>query len=263
MSTGQPSSLFHCIDSEPYAQVGTKFFQCRFYEVPCREYGPNCFPDTKFDIGDPGVHVYTGLLEAQLSEADADVGAFKTAHVGKIKFVDEGAPLADGKVCVKQVFRRNPDGTIKRYDGKHELAMLSVECNCLIWASILLDLTYKFVAREIEGKGELSGPIPVIPKLRFTRSMIALVQDSPTDKAFLVEEWIALDDSEHPFIKYMDNCYPQSTVPLTAHPEAHEIAEFLIFAQHVQWQKSDNLVYTSDYQGAGGILTDPQITSNP
>jgi len=83
------------------------------------------------------------------------------------------------------------------------------------------------------------------------------------EKAFLVEEWIALDNGEHLFIKYLGNHFPESCIPPTACPKAHNIAEFLVFAQHVQWEKSGGLVFTSDYQGAGGILTDPQITSNP
>ena len=93
--------------------------------------------------------------------------------------------------------------------------------------------------------------------------MIAIVREASMEKAFLIEEWIALDDSEHPFIKYLGNRFPESCVPPTANAEAHDIADFLIFAQHVQWVESKGLVFTSDYQGAGDILTDPQITSNP
>jgi len=87
--------------------------------------------------------------------------------------------------------------------------------------------------------------------------MIAIVRESSMEKAFLVEEWIASDDSEQPFIKYMGNRFPESCVPPTAHAKAHDIAEFLIFAQHVQYEKSGGMVFTSDYQGAGNILTDP------
>lgn len=135
-----------------------------------------------------------------------------------------------------------------------------MECNCLVWASLLLDLTYQFVVREIERIGEPPCPIPT---LRFTQSMIGLIREPSMEKAFLIEEWITVDDSEHPFIKYLGNRFPESCVPPTAHPKAHKIAEFLVFAQHVQWEKSGGLVYTSDYQGAGDVLTDPQITSNP
>ena len=241
-------------------------FKCEFYEVPSTKYVPNNFPKKKFEIKDPGVNVYLGTLEAQLGEADACTGTFKSAHPGKIQFINGGGPLANGRVCVKQVLERMPSGAIVRLKGRHELEKLSVECNCLIWASILLDLTYQFIARKIEKMpvgGQLSCPIPVIPTLRFTRSVIALVREPSMEKAFLVEEWIALDNNEHPFIKYLGNRFPESCVPPTASPEAHNIAEFLVFAQHVQWEKTGGLVFTSDYQGAGSILTDPQITSNP
>jgi hypothetical protein len=77
---------------------------------------------------------------------------------------------------------------------------------------------------------------------------------------FLIEEWITSDDNEHPFIKYVGNRFPASCVPSMAHHDAHDIA---IFAQHVQWMKTGHLAFTSDYQGAGNILTDPQVTSNP
>ncbi len=96
------------------------------------------------------------------------------------------------------------------------------------------------------------------------RVMIALVNDLPTPKAFLVEEWINTDDSNHQFIKYLNNWVPHhisDSVPQT--PKAREITDFLIFAQHVQWKKSGNLAFTADYQGAGDLLTDPQIMSNP
>jgi hypothetical protein len=46
-------------------------------------------------------------------------------------------------------------------------------------------------------------------------------------------------------------------------PKAQEITEFLTFAQHVQWKKTQHMVFTADYQGAGDVLTDPQIMSNP
>jgi hypothetical protein len=93
--------------------------------------------------------------------------------------------------------------------------------------------------------------------------MIAIVQDSSIEKAFLVEEWIDTNNGERPFIKYIDNRFPQPCVSLSAPPKACETADFLVFAQHVQWEKSLLSAFTSDYQGVGKLLTDPQITSNP
>ena len=83
------------------------------------------------------------------------------------------------------------------------------------------------------------------------------------EKAFLVEEWIESDDRERPFTKYINNQFPQSCVTPSAPSKAHEIADFLVFCQHVQWEKTRFAAFISDYQGTGDLLTDPQITSNP
>jgi Alpha-kinase family len=197
-------------------------------------------------------------------------GGFKTAHPGEIQ-LDEGSdplPFKGSRVCVKQIFEKrkhtDDNGTqtvtgIVRLKGRHELQAFSNESNCLIWSSFLLDLTYKFVDREVRSKGKPKLPIPA---LHFTRGLIAIVQSSSVEKAFLVEELIDLGDA-HPFIKYLDNRFPISRVPLSAPPDTQNIADFLVFAQHVQWEKTQHSVFTSDYQGAGDLLTDPQITSNP
>jgi len=205
---------------------------------------------------------YKGTLEADLSKDASHKGTFKTAHPGAVSFKETVDPdlFPSGKVCVKQVFEKLPDGGIIRLKGRHELERLSVECNCLIWASLLLDLTYKFIDREAGRWGDLSRPIPT---LRFTRSMIVIVRESTMEKAFLIEEWLDPDDEERPFVKYLGNRFLEPCVPSTAPTRAHEIAEFLSFAQHVQWQKTSGLAFTSDYQGAGEVLTDPEITSNP
>ena len=83
------------------------------------------------------------------------------------------------------------------------------------------------------------------------------------EKSFLIEEWFNPNDKEQPFVKYLGNRFLEPCVPLTAPPRAREIAEFLSFAQHTQWQKTGLVAFTSDYQGAGEVLTDPEITSNP
>ncbi|KAJ7053075.1 hypothetical protein C8F01DRAFT_1261250 [Mycena amicta] len=45
-------------------------------------------------------------------------------------------------------------------------------------------------------------------------------------------------------------------------PEA-EVAEFLAFAQHLQYWKSGGKVYISDLQGTVSLLTDPQVMTSP
>jgi alpha-kinase family protein len=142
-----------------------------------------------------------------------------------------------------------------------QVQCILVKCNCVKWASILMDLTYQYIAREVKEKGEPPYPIPL---LCFTRVMVAIVQDLPSSKVFLVEEWISTDDGDHQFIKYLNNRVPHHiSNSVSQSPKAQQITNFLIFAQHVQWRKSQYQAFTSDYQGAGQLLTDPQITSNP
>ena len=65
-------------------------------------------------------------------------------------------------VCVKQVYeKRGEEGEkIGRVPGRYEADALSVECNVLQWASILLDMTYQFIDREIAIRGEPCHQIP-------------------------------------------------------------------------------------------------------
>ena len=95
--------------------------------------------------------------------------------------------------------------------------------------------------------------------------MVAIVQGIANEKAYLVEEWIHTDegDGDCQFYKYINNRYPTSALPTSAPQKAHDIASFLLFTQHVQWEKTGRRAFVSDYQGGGQLLTDPQITTNP
>ena len=193
-------------------------------------------------------------------------GSSKTAHPGEILFQGGENPFTDGRVCVKQVYEPKEGGTaILRLRGRAELEKLSVECNCLRWAAILLDLTYSFIDRKVKKRGKPSLPIP---ELRFVRTMIAIVRQHSKEKVFLVEEWFDLgavggsSGDRLEYHKYLGNSRSVSCVPPTAPCRAHEIAAFLVFAQHVQLEKTTGLAFTSDYQGTNNILTDPQITLN-
>ena len=197
----------------------------------------------------------------------AAMGRFKTAHPGWVEITDKGhtpddvlSPFIDKTVCAKQLYeKRERDGAIKRVGGRYELSAFVEECNRVRWASILLDLTYQFIEREIERGGR---PDFAIPKLRYTRAMIAIVLDDSKEKAFFVEEWIETDEGDRQFQKYVNNRHATSCVPIGAPPKVHYLAEFLLFSQHVQWEKTKMMVFVSDYQGEGGLLTDPQITTD-
>ena len=241
-----------------------KTFRCVFYEIPQLDYdGDDCLPEGPFRLREDTIDVYNGHLTVDLSDEMMEMGKFKTAHPGRLVLDNDVQlpPFTNRSICVKQIYRSRGEGKgIGRVKGRYELNVFSTECNCHRWASMLLDLTYKFVGRETNTRGPPPQPIP---ELRYTRTMVAVVQDSKDEKAFYIEEWIDTDEGDRQFVKYLNNRLPVSCLSIFAPPQAYNIAEFLIFAQHVQWQKTNLAVFTSDYQGAGRLLTDPQITSNP
>ena len=183
-------------------------------------------------------------------EVDLDIqkgltGTFKTAHHGKIIFHATAIPTCFGeKVCVKHPYQQKSTGAIARYRESEEYEMVVKELVCLDWATILLDLTYGFIAEAVLEHGD---PPREVPKLRFVRAMLT---EAPTlknsTKHFLVEEWVG---STKAFTKYINNGRPVSCVRPDAPKEDHQIAEFLCFAQHVQYNQTGGLAFTSDYQG--------------
>ena len=263
-------SLFCVIHCAKLYLVNENAFQCTFYEIPAATYHPDKLPCKVLTLQDSDIKVYHGTLLVDFAPGLVQIGSFKTSHPGKVQLDGntELLPFTNGTICVKQMYTRkgssgNHDGAISRMKGSLELDVLLVECNCVRWASILMDLTYKFVAREVKTRGDPPYPIPT---LRFMRVMIAVVRNLPTPKTFFVEEWINTDsdDGDHQFVKYLNNQVPHhilNSIPQGS--KAQEITEFLVFAQHVQWKKSQYSAFTSDYQGAGDLLTDPQIMSNP
>ena len=258
-------SFFYFAILIPCIQVTDKEFRCKFLVIPQPEFNGE-FPSDRFDIDDEYLDLdcYCGDLSVNFAKELMEKGSFKTAHPGRVRLVDnvDLPPFTNGMVCVKQVYeKRGEEGEkIGRVPGRYEADALSVECNVLQWASILLDMTYQFIDREIAIRGE---PCHQIPRLRFTRTMVALVKDAAKEKAFLVEEWINTDEVDNVYTKYITNRHSQSVVPFAAPQHMHDIAAFLIFAQHVQWQKTHQLAFTSDYQGAGMLLSDPQVISKP
>ena len=184
-----------------------------------------------------------GRLDVNLEITAALKGAFKTAHPGFIIPDPNGVlpPPLSGKICIKQVYFSGEGGVVKRYRPTEEQTFIHSEVCCLDWAKILLDLTYQFVETQQEDKGDFPG---IIPKLRFVEAAIA---ECDLGKIFLVEEWI--DTSTKPFMKYINNGRAVSCVPQHASEEVQNIANFLCFAQHVQYQVTKKTIFTSDYQG--------------
>ena len=99
------------------------------------------------------IKVHQGTLSVDFAPGLMQMGSFKTSHPGKIQLDDNSALLfANGTVCVKQMYEwkgNSGNGTISRLKGHLELNALLVKCNCLKWGSILLDLTYQFIACNV------------------------------------------------------------------------------------------------------------------
>jgi len=196
------------------------------------------------------LHPIGGRLQVDFSDKNSRKGTFKTSHPGSF-LRDDGnhshsavLPRSlTGPVCVKQFYFTSGGGAgIRRYEGADAQSLIHTEALCLDWAVILLDLTYEFVKDFESAHGKFQGDIPY---LCFVDA--AVVECQAGAKHFLVEEWI--DTSKTTFTKYINNGLPVPSVPCDASVEVRNTADFLCFAQHVQFEVTGGLIYTSDYQG--------------
>lgn len=214
------------------------------------------------------------------------IGAFKTAHDGVLilaSLTSSGLGSEQRqKVVVKQPFFRSRGATgkvniIQRFTLATDLSKLFREANILYWAKSLLDLTYTFVDAAIQSS-DLPPPFNV-PRLRFVDAGLALVHSSASKTAtgvYLVEEKILCGRNE--FVKFIHNC--DFGPSIGSDEDGYDIAEFLVFTQHVQYMKMKGLAFISDYQGKSiasysfysfgdqvignlSLLTDPQILTDP
>jgi alpha-kinase family protein len=257
--------LILCYSHHVVHQVNKNAFHCAFYEIPATKYDYNNLPHGVLSLDDLDIRVHHGTLCIDFDPRLAKMGSFKASHPEKVQLdADfEVWPFTNGTVCVKQMYKWKDTGSgaISQLKGSSKYNAVLVKCNCIKWASILMDLTYQYIAHEVKKNkgGEL--PYPILT-LQFMRVMIAIMHDLPQLKVFLVEEWIDTDNSDHQFIKYLNNRTPYISNSVSQAPKTQQITDFLIFAQHIQWQKSRYLAFTSDFQGAGELLTNPQITLN-
>ena len=144
-----------------------------------------------------------------------------------------------------QCFYQNPGSeTCKPYDGYKQAEKLTIELNCLGWASALMNVVYRFIEKEEEVQGKK--PSFEVPKMCFVQGGLAITIIDDEKTAYLVEEVIDNAD-EGWFVKYLNN---DSAVPrVFASKEWTTWAEFLSFVQHVQFLKTDGTAYVSDFQG--------------
>ncbi|KAJ3717887.1 hypothetical protein C8R42DRAFT_644497 [Lentinula raphanica] len=194
----------------------------------------------------------------------AHKGSFKMAlvHCSTSKIVvGEGT-----RVCLKRCFDRDvTNGEKLMYCKDKQFEGLSRELNCLLWARIMLRLVYDY----IDSANESSGSVPPfsIPKLRFVDAALAVVTAADGREEFYIIEELIPENHGWSFTKYICN---NSAVPLLSNnlesrhtAERNHCARFLSFAQHIQYIQTSSLAFTSNFQGANHLLTDPQIITDP
>ncbi|KAG1819319.1 uncharacterized protein BJ212DRAFT_1268707 [Suillus subaureus] len=133
-----------------------------------------------------------------------------------------------------------------------ELQKLFREANILYWSKSLLKLTYNFVDHSITSSPE---PPPfMVPCVQLVEAGLALCHNQGGSKpgaVFLLEELI--EGSDDMFVKFIHN---MDINPLLNELDyGYDMAEFLVFTQHVQYIKTGKLVFISDYQGMSDSVT--------
>ena len=175
----------------------------------------------------------------------ASYGQFKVARPGIITPPVFGA---SSKVCLKQCFFVHPESRERiTYDSARQAEQLTTELNCMGWGSALMASVYDFIA---SCAGDLGPPPFEVPQMRFVQCGLAL--DTGNDRtAFLLEEHIDLTAANGSwFVKYINNSSARPRV--FSNKEKACRAEFLSFAQHIQFWKTNGLAFVSDFQGATG-----------
>ena len=89
-----------------------------------------------------------------------------------------------------------------------------------------------------------------VPRLRYVHAAIGVQhRGSPDGKAkpvtYVIEEEICKEEHGR-FCKYINN--GAAVVLPGLSPKEKSIGEFLAFCQHVQWERTGNLIFTSDFQ---------------
>ena len=132
------------------------------------------------------------------------------------------------------------------------------EAKLLVWANALLEFTYDFIFGYAQNNNTPPGVedfMATIPLFRFVDAGVAVVvkplettsagRPSTQRATYLLEEMLPGTPGE--FVKYMNNS--QVTTILERDDPEYELAEFLMFMQHVQNQITHGTAYISDFQG--------------
>ncbi|KAG6825843.1 hypothetical protein H0H92_002229 [Tricholoma furcatifolium] len=188
-------------------------------------------------------------------------GSFKASIRGQTS-----QPLFDEErvaVCLKRAYVPRPGNAtpssvaIEYHEGPKQVELLTIELNCLGWASALMEDAYQFMDQV----DAVKGPPPFeVPRMSFVQAGLAISDDRET--VFLVEQYIPQSESQgNYFCKYLNNGShkPRQFGQSGLQKIKSDRAVFLSFVQHVQYVRTGGSVFVSDFQGGHTMLTDPQI----
>ena len=214
-------------------------------------------------------------------------GTFKTANLASLEFgnarplvglgsltVDNSKlpvalkrPFLDVKAASKRPGLRSVNSStsapVSRLTVTDEQHAVTGEAKLLVWANALLEFTYDFIFDYAQTNNAPPGVedfMSIIPLFRFVDAGVAIVvkplettaagRPSTQRATYLLEEMLPGTPAE--FVKYMNNS--EATTILERDDSEYELAEFLMFMQHVQYQITHGTAYISDFQGTKKAL---------
>jgi hypothetical protein len=206
-------------------------------------------------------------------------GTFKTANLASLEFgnvrplvglgsltVDKLAVALKRPFLDKAASKRPLAGTgirsvtapVSRLTVTDEQHAVTGEAKLLVWANALLEFTYDFIFEYAQTNNPPPGVedfMSIIPLFRFVDAGVAVVvkplettlvgRPSTQRATYLLEEMLPGTPAE--FVKYMNNF--EAITILERDDSEYELAEFLMFMQHVQYQITHGTAYLSDFQG--------------
>ncbi|KAJ8090300.1 hypothetical protein PM082_018896 [Marasmius tenuissimus] len=186
-------------------------------------------------------------------------GGFKVAWLGTAS----PSVFSDTNVCIKQAFEAQPiEGkphavAAKLLTGLTQYHRLEMEVLSMTWGATLLTQCIEY-CKAMEARGTVKS-IP-LPDVRFAECALAVAAVNMTPRSggpyFMLEEVVG-----GCWRKFKDN---RSVLTLpNVHDEDRDLADWLSFTQHCQYQFTQKMAFIADYQGNDRVLTDPQIITHP
>ncbi|KAF5343235.1 hypothetical protein D9758_013406 [Tetrapyrgos nigripes] len=205
-------------------------------------------------------------------ESELGVGAFKMCHRATLICSEEVMPASNSivmKILYKNKGTRMNGKVVNwgRYAGVDEFEGIIIEANVHYHAVALMEFAYAYIEHQKQLKGPPGLPIP---NLRYVEAAVFVVLSDEIKHSrsctigpkhtYLLEERIAILPGQD-FIKYIHNSNPVH--PIAPDHAKYTTALFLVAVQHLQYEKTHENAYVSDFQGYGGLLSDAQIMTSP